>query len=177
MSGMLKFCWKRRRGFAVAVVTCVAVFVFLRAERHFSSTGFCTSCHAMTYPYEELKRGSHYGARGIDPGCGDCHLPPEFFKRNWVHVTSGIKDIVSAATNDFSTPEKFNERRADLVRKAVSDLKKWDSSPCRACHKNPRPGSAFGRAAHEALKTGEGATCIDCHRGIFHVRAADEEKK
>ena len=42
-------------------------------------------------------------------------------------------------------------------------LKGWDSSTCRACHKNTKPPGASAKAAHKKMET-EGATCIDCHQ-------------
>ena len=42
----------------------VMVAVVFGGEAAVSTTAFCTSCHSMTYPAEELKTSSHYGALG-----------------------------------------------------------------------------------------------------------------
>lgn len=59
-------------GAALMVETITVVF---GGEHALSRTEFCVSCHSQTYPYEELKKSSHYGALGADPGCKDCHVP------------------------------------------------------------------------------------------------------
>ena len=59
-------------GAVIAVGTIVVVF---GGEAAVSRTEFCVSCHSETYPYEELKKSSHWGALGADPGCKDCHVP------------------------------------------------------------------------------------------------------
>ena len=68
-------------GAVVAVGTIAVVF---GGEAAISRTEFCVSCHSETFPYEELKKSSHYGALGADPGCKDCHVPQGF--KNFHHV-------------------------------------------------------------------------------------------
>lgn len=159
----------------VIVVTAVVVLAGYRAvvsaERYFSSASFCVSCHSMTYPYEGLKRSAHWGPRGINPGCGDCHFPPRFIGKIKVHITAGIRDTVSQIRLELGTKEAFDRHKKEFAEKARETLRSWDSSPCRACHKDPKPRSDFGRAAHERLSKG-GVTCVDCHQGIFHEPAA-----
>ena len=41
-----------------------AIAVVFGGEHALSRTEFCVSCHSQTYPYEELKKSSHYGALG-----------------------------------------------------------------------------------------------------------------
>ncbi len=69
--------------------------------------------------------------------------------------------------NDYSTLEKFNERRLIMAHDARMNLKKWDSVTCRDCHRDPNPPGADAQEAHKKLKT-EGATCIDCHQNLVH---------
>ncbi len=156
---------------AVVVITAVIVVALgvavLRLERHFSSTRFCTSCHSMSYAYEDLKRSVHYGRLGIDPGCVDCHFPPEFYGKVKVHILEGIRDTISELRLDLSTREAFELHRASFAEKARGMIRSWDSSPCRVCHKGPRPGSEYGRKAHREMDS-SGLTCVDCHQGIFH---------
>lgn len=151
----------------VLLIGGAATLAGLRVEEYTSSTRFCLSCHSMSFPYERLKGSVHYGTLGINPECGDCHMPPGLFKRSLVHVTAGIKDTINTFRIDLSTEEEYDRHRDDFREKAVEALRSWDSSPCRACHKSPRPESGFGRAAHASMANGE-ATCVDCHRGIFH---------
>ncbi|MBK9306775.1 MAG: NapC/NirT family cytochrome c [Nitrospira sp.] len=58
-----------------ALIMVGASSVVFGGEHALSRTEFCVSCHSQTYPYEELKKSSHYGALGADPGCKDCHVP------------------------------------------------------------------------------------------------------
>jgi cytochrome c-type protein NapC len=72
--------------------------------------------------------------------------------------------------NDYSTLEKFNERRLIMAHDARMNLKKWDSVTCRDCHKNPDPPGEDAQAAHKRMET-HGATCIDCHQNLVHEEA------
>jgi nitrate/TMAO reductase-like tetraheme cytochrome c subunit len=51
-------------------------------------------------------------------------------------------------------------------------LKGWDSSTCRACHKNTKPPGVSAKAAHKKMET-EGATCIDCHQNLVHKKVPE----
>ena len=76
--------------------------------------------------------------------------------------------------NDYSTLEKFNERRLIMAPRARMNLKKWDSNTCRECHKNPQPPGADAKAAHKKMET-EGATCIDCHQNLVHKKVPEHD--
>ncbi len=164
---------------AVVVITAVIVIalgvVVLRAERYFSSTLFCTSCHSMSYAYEDLKRSVHYGRLGIDPECVDCHFPPGFYSKVKVHIVEGLRDTISELRLDLSTREAFELHRASFAEKARETIRSWDSSPCKVCHKGPRPGSEYGRKAHLAMDS-SGLTCVDRHQGIFHAPLPDSPR-
>ena len=132
------------------------VAVVFGGEAAVSTTEFCTSCHSMTYPAEELKTSSHYGALGANPGCKDCHIPQGF--KNFhlavaTHVVDGARELYLEFANDYSTLEKFNERRLIMAHDARMNLKKWDSNTCRECHKNPQPPGADAKAAHKKMET------------------------
>jgi nitrate/TMAO reductase-like tetraheme cytochrome c subunit len=163
---------------AIVIITAGIIFLssvaVLRVERYFSSTKFCLSCHSMSYAYEDLKRSVHYGSLGIDPGCGDCHFPPEFYGKVKVHIIEGIRDTISELRFDLSTREAFEKRRSRFAEKARDKIRSWDSAPCKVCHKAPRPGSEEGREAHEEMNSNE-FTCVDCHQGIFHEAAYASE--
>ena len=68
---------------------------------------------------------------------------------------------------DLSTREAYDEHRARLIERAREDIRSWSSSPCKDCHKGPRPTSEYGEEAHKTMQP-KGLTCVDCHRGIFH---------
>ncbi len=161
----LKRCWKAIT--IAAIVVIVSLTAVISGERYFSSTGFCVSCHAMTYPYEYLRKSSHYGRLGINPECRDCHFPPQFYLKVKTHTVNGIKDIISNFRYDLSTKEAFDKHKEDFAAKARAELRNWGSSPCKTCHKNPVPASELGKAAHEEAKTGT-MTCVDCHQNLVH---------
>lgn len=156
------------------VVALVVVFGIIGGERVLSSKAFCLSCHSMSYPYEELKDSSHYGTIGIDPECKDCHLPPNFLLRVESHIVDGTRAIIGEFKHDLSTKEEFDKHRAEYAHNARINIRKWDSSPCRVCHKHPRPSSEDAERQHKKLETGE-ATCIDCHQNLVHEEVPEED--
>ncbi len=152
----------------------VAVF---GGEAALSSTGFCVSCHSMSYPAEELKKSTHYGALGINPGCKDCHIPQgleNFHLAVATHVVDGVRELVLEFRNDYSDLAKFNARRARMAYHARMNLKRWDSVTCRTCHNDPQPPGADARAAHDKMRTAK-ATCIDCHQNLVHKEVPETD--
>ncbi len=160
--------------FGTAVVTLVITFGIVGGERFLSSTGFCLSCHSMSYVAEELKQSSHYGAQGIDPECQDCHLPPQFLKRVESHIVDGTRALIGELKHDLSTVENFDKYRAEYAHNARINIKKWDSSPCRTCHKAVKPSSDDAAKEHKKMET-EKKTCIDCHQNLVHEQVPEED--
>lgn len=153
-----------------ALLGIVLVAVVFGGEAALSTETFCTSCHSMTYPQTELRQSTHYGALGINPGCKDCHIPQgieNFHLAVATHVIDGARELYLELVNDYSTLEKFNERRLEMAHDARMNLKKWDSITCRTCHKNPAPPGESAQAEHKKMET-EGATCVDCHQNLVH---------
>jgi nitrate/TMAO reductase-like tetraheme cytochrome c subunit len=153
-----------------AGATMILAVAVIGGEAALSTTAFCTGCHSMSYPAEELQESSHYGTLGADPGCKDCHVPQglsNFHLAVWSHVVDGSRDLIAEWTHDYSTKKKFNERRLEMAHTARLGMKALDSITCRACHKNPRSPVKSGKEAHKKMET-EGATCIDCHQNLVH---------
>lgn len=160
-----------------ALLGVVMVAVVFGGEAAVSTDKFCTSCHSMTYPAAELKKSSHYGALGANPGCKDCHIPQGFENFHlalYTHAVDGARELYLEFAEDYSTLEKFNERRLIMAHDARMNLKKWDSVTCRECHRDPQPPGADAKAAHKKMET-EGATCIDCHQNLVHKAAAETD--
>ncbi|WP_082632960.1 NapC/NirT family cytochrome c [Nitrosomonas ureae] len=155
------------------VIGILLVAVVFGGEAALSTEEFCTSCHSMTYTQTELKESTHYGALGVNPGCKDCHIPQGFKNFHlalYTHAVDGARELYLELVNDYSTLEKFNERRLIMAHDARMNLKKWDSVTCRDCHRDPNPPGADAQEAHKKMKT-EGATCIDCHQNLVHEEA------
>ncbi len=162
--------------FSTAMITLAMVGAGVGGMKALSTTTFCTSCHSMSYPYDELQKSNHYGAMGVDPECGDCHVPPGFENLHLAiatHVVDGGRELYLELTGDYSDINKFNQRRLEMAHYARMNLKRWDSITCRSCHKNPRP---FGEAKkeHEKMVT-QGATCIDCHQNLVHKEVEETD--
>jgi nitrate/TMAO reductase-like tetraheme cytochrome c subunit len=160
-----------------ALLGVVMVAVVFGGEAAVSTDKFCTSCHSMTYPAAELKKSSHYGALGANPGCKDCHIPhgfENFHLALYTHAVDGARELYLEFAEDYSTLEKFNERRLIMAHDARMNLKKWDSVTCRECHRDPQPPGADAKAAHKKMET-EGATCIDCHQNLVHKAVAETD--
>ncbi len=153
-----------------AAFAAVLATLVIGGEAAVSHTAFCTSCHEMTYPAEELKKSTHYGALGADPECKDCHVPQgiaNFHRAVATHVFDGAREVWLHFTRDYSDAKKFNKYRLEMAHHARMNLKRWDSVTCRDCHRNARPPGAPAREAHARMET-EGATCIDCHQNLVH---------
>lgn len=161
-------------GAAATIAFMVALF---GGEAALSTTEFCIGCHSMSYPAEELKKSSHYGALGANPGCKDCHIPQglaNFHLAVATHVIDGARELVLEFKNDYSDIKKFDARRPEMAHDARMNLKRWDSVTCRACHKDPQPPGPDARAAHEKMRT-QKATCIDCHQNLVHKEVAETD--
>jgi nitrate/TMAO reductase-like tetraheme cytochrome c subunit len=131
----------------------------------------------MSYPAAELKKSSHYGALGANPGCKDCHVPQglaNFHLAVGTHVIDGARELVLELTNDYSDIAKFDARRPEMAHDARMNLKRWDSVTCRSCHKDPQPPGADAKAAHDKMRTHK-ATCIDCHQNLVHKEVAESD--
>lgn len=170
----------RERGGALllgAVVAAGLIVALLAGEAALSTTRFCTSCHSMSYPAEELRKSSHYGALGADPGCKDCHIPQglsNFHLAVATHVVNGARDLMLEFTHDYSDLRKFNSRRLEMAQIARMQMKDRDSLTCRGCHKDSRPPGKDAQAAHAKMRT-QKATCIDCHQNLVHKEVPETD--
>jgi cytochrome c-type protein NapC len=149
---------------------------FMGAVKYAETDSFCTSCHEMKQPYQELTRSVHFSnVLGIQASCGNCHVPPTFFAGMWRHIQA-YKEVLGHMGGELNTPAKYEAHRMVLAQKIWTELKANDSAECRSCHtpsqmafaKQP-PNAA---SAHQSLKQG-GTTCIDCHQGVAHTLPQD----
>ena len=134
---------------------------------------FCTSCHEMRDTvYQEYKETVHYTNRtGVRAVCSDCHVP-----RDWGHkVLRKIKatgEVWGKLMGHIDTPEKFEAKRMELATNEWNQMKASGSRECKNCHAftamNADTQRPKAKAAH-AKASGEGKTCIDCHKGIAHL--------
>jgi cytochrome c-type protein NapC len=133
---------------------------------------FCTSCHEMNTPFQELTSSAHYSNEfGIQASCGNCHVPPKFLPGLWRHIQA-YAEVWGHMRGELNTPAKYEAHRLELAQTIWKELKANDSAECRSCHtpsamafaKQP----ATAASAHQALAK-DGMTCIDCHQGVAHT--------
>lgn len=133
---------------------------------------FCTSCHEMSTPFQELTHSVHYSnVFGIQASCGNCHVPPTFLAGLRRHIQA-YSEVWGHMTGELNTPAKYEAHRLELAQKIWKELKANNSAECRSCHtpaamefaKQP-PDAA---SAHRSLAQ-SGMTCIDCHQGVAHT--------
>ncbi|MDO8933930.1 MAG: NapC/NirT family cytochrome c, partial [Rhodocyclaceae bacterium] len=139
-------------------------------------TEFCTSCHEMTIPYEELKKTVHYKNRsGTTVQCSDCHVassktPTDYIFKS-IQKLMAARDVIGHIKGTVDTPEKFEEHRLTMAKRVWERMKDRDSKECRNCHdfKTMDPAKQKDRSVtkHEGAIE-DGKTCIDCHKGIAH---------
>jgi cytochrome c-type protein NapC len=167
----------KRWGFGVVVLGVIAGLAFaggsVSAVKYTNTVEFCIGCHEMqAHTYDEYISSSHFkNASGVQATCADCHVD----KSSWpvMLVDKGKKgayDIYQHLRGSIDTPEKYEARKAELVKRVSDHLRETDSAVCRRCH----VWSAVDLAAqkdrakngHEKMKPTE--TCIDCHQGVVH---------
>jgi cytochrome c-type protein NapC len=133
---------------------------------------FCISCHEMRdNVYQEYKTTIHYTNRtGVRAVCSDCHVP-----KDWTHKIirkiQASKEVYGKIVGTINTREKFEAKRLELATHEWARMKAADSRECRNCHSfqgmNPEAQKQRARKQHENAQR-DGATCIDCHKGIAH---------
>ncbi len=137
-----------------------------------NTLGFCKSCHEMrTMVYAEYSLTGHYENRtGVRATCSDCHVPDPWVYK-FVRKIKASNELFHWALGSIDTPEKFEAKRLTLAKSVWQSMKETDSRECRNCHSwegmskaNQKPRASKQHA--DARQ--EGATCIDCHKGVAH---------
>lgn len=145
-------------------------------------TEFCTSCHEMTIPYEELKKTEHFMSRsGVRVHCADCHVAssktPIDYARKMTMKVLAARDVIGHIRGIIDTPEKYEAHRLEMAKRVWARMKETDSKECRNCHnfENMDPDKQKDRSVvkHE-VAVEDGMTCIDCHKGIAHKPVHNE---
>jgi cytochrome c-type protein NapC len=148
---------------------------FFGALHYASTEAFCTSCHEMNTPLQELTHSVHHSNEfGIRASCADCHLPPAFLPGLMRHMAASV-ELWQHLTGELDTQAKYENHRLTLAQKVWKELKANDSAECRSCHTPARMALAKSPAAagisratmHQSLA--HSYTCIDCHQGIAHA--------
>lgn len=152
----------------------VVIGGFTTALEATNSIEFCTSCHDMSYNYEEYKKTIHYSnPAGVRAACSDCHVP----KKNWFTEMSrkfeASHDVWAEIMGEIDTKEKFDAKRMEMAKREWARMKESDSIGCRNCHSfesmdiEAQAKGARNQHTQASMKE-SGKTCIDCHKGIAH---------
>ncbi len=137
---------------------------------------FCTSCHEMTIPFEELKKTVHYKNRsGTTVQCADCHVassktPTDYLFKSFQKIMAA-RDIIGHIKGTVDTPEKFDAHRLVMAERVWERMIERDSKECRNCHNfdtmDPEKMKDRSVVKHEGAIEDK-KTCIECHKGIAH---------
>ena len=142
--GFISWLWRRpQRWFLfgipagallAAAVGAAATGGFVGALKFTETDAFCTSCHEMKQPYQELTRSVHFSNElGIQASCGNCHVPPTLLPGLWRHMQA-YAEVWGHIRGELDTPAKYEAHRAELAQKIWTELKANDSAECRSCH-------------------------------------------
>ncbi len=134
---------------------------------------FCTSCHEMRdNVYAEYRKSAHYSnPSGVRAVCSDCHVPKEWTAKLWRKIQA-TNELFHHLRGTIDTPEKFNERRAQLAEHVWATMKANDSRECRNCHSwEAMDFHKQTQRSREKMEEGraKGQTCIECHKGVAHT--------
>ena len=166
-------------GGLLAFIIGIAFAGCLFAALHYVSTdAFCTSCHEMNTPFQELTHSTHYANEaGMRANCADCHVPPGFLPGLMQHIAASV-EVWGHLRGELNTPARYESHRLELAQKVWKGLKADDSVECRSCHspaemadaKEPTTADKVAAISpatmHQYLATSY--TCIDCHKGSAH---------
>ncbi len=160
-------------GIAIGIIIWGGLNTAMEMTNH---SEFCTSCHEMTIPFEELKQTVHYKNRsGTTVNCSDCHVassktPTDYMYKS-LQKLFAARDIVGHITGVVDTPEKFEAHRLEMAKRVWDRMKSRDSKECRNCHNfatmDPDKQKSRSKIKHEEAEEDK-LTCIDCHKGIAH---------
>ncbi len=176
---MLKSIWNwfkqpaaRWAGMAAGVLgTALFLVVFFQGVAFTNTMEFCTSCHSMTFPYEEYKKSAHFkNSVGVQATCVDCHVPHDYPDLLIAKVMAA-KDVYHEILGTVNTKEKFEEHRLQMAKAVWAKMEKRGSKECHACHQLTDMviedhGRRARRKHKEAIK--DGKHCIQCHKGVVH---------
>jgi trimethylamine-N-oxide reductase (cytochrome c), cytochrome c-type subunit TorC len=158
--------------FLAGVLFTVVLFVGFDLLAHGTkSNEFCMSCHTMQSNFAEWQGTPHFQNRmGVQAGCSNCHVAQGGLALLWDKVRAS-GDVAHHLLGTIGTPQKFEQRREEMAQSVWDRMKRNDSRECRSCHSFANMDLLEQRASarkYHAVAQKEGATCIDCHKGIAH---------
>jgi trimethylamine-N-oxide reductase cytochrome c-type subunit TorC len=135
------------------------------------SNKFCTSCHSMRDNFAEYQGTVHFQNRmGVQAKCSDCHVAEGGLPLLADKIRAS-SDVFHHLIGTVGTPQKFEARREIMANAVWDKMKSNDSRECRSCHSFANMDLLSQRPSarkYHAIAQKQGATCIDCHKGIAH---------
>src|SRR5512135_1554283 len=112
----------------VAVVAMLGIIGgFTTTVESTNSLEFCTSCHDMSYNYEEYKKTIHYkNPAGVRAVCSDCHVPKKGWFSEMRRKVIAAQDVWAEITGTIDTREKFDAHRLDMAKREWERMKESD---------------------------------------------------
>lgn len=163
--GKLKFLL-----YPAVIILGLGIFILLTAAVHYTTTTeFCTSCHSMSFAFEEYKNSRHYKSiSGVRAGCPDCHVGRGI--RKVLVFKQIIPDLLAELTRPIKDKTEWEKRRPALAKEVREELLCNKSSQCLGCHypDSIKPDNERKRLAHSRIKS-EGKSCIECHKNLVHA--------
>ncbi len=174
---MKKVIWLVLCGALLGVVGLITFDGVIHAT---STDEFCTSCHEMDKPYQNLQYTAHYKNEfGMVAHCSDCHVPKEFIPK-MVRKVEAAREVWGTITGIIDTPEKYAAHRDFMREREIKRMRNNDSQECRNCHiveqMDFEHQDRSVRRYHRGMEQ-RGKTCIDCHQGLAHSDPKDEVKE
>jgi trimethylamine-N-oxide reductase cytochrome c-type subunit TorC len=153
------------------LLTAILFIGFDVVAHNTKSNTFCMSCHTMQSNFAEYQGTPHFQNRmGVQAGCSDCHVASGGLALLWDKVRAS-SDVVHHLVGTVGTPQKFEERRQEMAESVWAHMKRTDSRECRSCHSFANMDLLEQRSSarkYHTIAQKDGATCIDCHKGIAH---------
>lgn len=145
------------------------------------SDKFCsTFCHSMTSSAYAWKQGLHARTpTGVTAGCSDCHLtnetnhpltPVAYVELLLAKVKAGTSSLIGEIKGNYSTTEKWLERRPVTEKHALDLMISNNFKNCRGCHNLEDMYNAKKPMIAQFHKgfIDKPTNCVQCHKTAGH---------
>lgn len=145
------------------------------------SDKFCTTwCHSMDGVAYAWKQGQHARTpTGVTAGCSDCHLlnetnhpltPIAYTQLLFAKAEAGFVSLIGEIKGNYSTPEKWLERRKVTEKRVLDTMVGNNFKNCRGCHNLEEMYDAKKPMIAQFHKgfIDKPTNCVQCHKTAGH---------
>ena len=145
------------------------------------SDKFCTTwCHSMDGVAYAWKQGQHARTpTGVTAGCSDCHLlnetnhpltPVAYTQLLFAKAEAGFVSLIGEIKGNYSTPEKWIERRKVTEKRVIDTMTGNNFKNCRRCHNLEEMYDAKKPMIAQFHKgfIDKPTNCVQCHKTAGH---------